>query len=369
MKELSIEEKTYNNLIERLKDFQFEYRFSPFSDTIDRYFPELKESEGEKIRKALIAYHSSTGSIHALDKFTSKQICDWLEKQGEKKLVDKTEPKFNAEDWVVTSYGKVNQVVSVDKDGDGYTLDDGTYFSGSWCDMYHLWTIQDAKDGDVLRIRNLTFIFQEITNNNVCHKDAVVAYCSYEDNDDGFDMYGPDCITDLEIITPATKEQHELLFSKMKEAGYEWDADKKELNKIDYLNQQEAMGIAVAKCFEWNEQKSTDNVEQKFNECEWSEEDENKINSIKYLLHELDNYNFDNWFKSIKDRVHLQNTYYNNDIINIEVWITKNKQWILKLNGKVVRGQWGDEPQCIYKQYFNLNEIISTYNKKNNVKR
>lgn len=38
----------------------------------------------------------------------------------------------------------------------------------------------------------------------------------------------------------------------------------------------------------------------------WSEEDENKINSIKYLLHELDNYNFDNWFKYIKDRVQLQ---------------------------------------------------------------
>ena len=31
---------------------------------------------------------------------------------------------------------------------------------------------------------------------------------------------------------PATKEQRDLLFSKMKEAGYEWDADKKELRKI-----------------------------------------------------------------------------------------------------------------------------------------
>ena len=30
---------------------------------------------------------------------------------------------------------------------------------------------------------------------------------------------------------PATKEQRDLLFAKMKEAGYEWDADKKELKK------------------------------------------------------------------------------------------------------------------------------------------
>ena len=29
--------------------------------------------------------------------------------------------------------------------------------------------------------------------------------------------------------TPATKEQRDLLFQKMKEAGYEWDAEKKEL--------------------------------------------------------------------------------------------------------------------------------------------
>lgn len=31
---------------------------------------------------------------------------------------------------------------------------------------------------------------------------------------------------------PATKEQRDLLFAKMKETGYEWDTDKKELNKI-----------------------------------------------------------------------------------------------------------------------------------------
>ena len=32
---------------------------------------------------------------------------------------------------------------------------------------------------------------------------------------------------------PATKEQRNLLFQKMREAGYEWDAEKKELIKIE----------------------------------------------------------------------------------------------------------------------------------------
>ena len=31
---------------------------------------------------------------------------------------------------------------------------------------------------------------------------------------------------------PATKEQSDLLFQKMREAGYEWDTEKKELKKI-----------------------------------------------------------------------------------------------------------------------------------------
>lgn len=36
-----------------------------------------------------------------------------------------------------------------------------------------------------------------------------------------------------DYFTPATKEQRDLLFQKMKEGGYEWDAEKKELKKIE----------------------------------------------------------------------------------------------------------------------------------------
>ena len=38
--------------------------------------------------------------------------------------------------------------------------------------------------------------------------------------------------TDNIDVKPATKEQRDLLFSKMKEAGYEWDSEKKELKMI-----------------------------------------------------------------------------------------------------------------------------------------
>lgn len=95
----------------------------------------------------------------------------------------------------------------------------------------------------------------------------------------------------------------------------------------------------------------------------WSEEDEKMIWAIPLVINAYptkqemfyghSKEKLISWIKSIKDRVQLQ------DRINIEVWVTKNKQWILKLNGKVVRGQWGDEPQCIFKQFFYLSEIGS----------
>ena len=48
---------------------------------------------------------------------------------------------------------------------------------------------------------------------------------------------------------------------------------------IDDLTQQEAMDIAVAKCFEQGEQKPTDKVEPK-----WSKEDEKLLKKIMYIL-------------------------------------------------------------------------------------
>ena len=153
----------------------------------------------------------------------------------EKKELKKVESKFHVGDWVVTNYGKVNQVVSVDKDGDGYTLDDDTYFSGSWCDMYHLWTIQDAKDGDVLTSNDghgndCIELIKSITNEKIEFWFCLTNGNRYEVFD-GITPYTN--IVSREDATPATKEQRDLLFSKMKESGYTFDFEKKELKKVE----------------------------------------------------------------------------------------------------------------------------------------
>lgn len=94
---------------------------------------------------------------------------------------------------------------------------------------YHLWTIQDAKDGDVLSSEN-PFIFRGFGDKR--NPNSPTAYC-------GIDLSGTfilstenDRWTNRDVH-PATKEQRDLLFQKMEEAGYEWNAEKKELKKIE----------------------------------------------------------------------------------------------------------------------------------------
>ena len=271
----------------------------------------------------------------------------------------KVEPKFHEGEWVfieeIKGYKQGPfQIKSLSKHG--YCFDEDRVMPFSTDDLMSLWTIQDAKDGDVLRIRNLTFIFQEITNNNVCHKDAVVAYCSYEDNDDGFGVCGPDCITDLEIITPATKEQRNLLFQKMREAGYEWNAEKKELKKIkdeeyngeDYgidslFHAQRILEKTLGKVDGYQsddgilEHKCAISAVKKLygqKPSEWSEEDERMIRKIIYDLDYLKKECCDDHYEGSRDR----NPYHYSELIN----------WLKSLKDRVQpqpRQEWSEEDE------------------------
>ena len=469
MKELSIEEKAklYDKAIAHARSLLKTIGNATLGNLVLKnefktMFPVLEESEDEMIRNALITYHSSTGSIHALDKFTSKEICVWLEKQGEKDLVtcpicgweikkqgeqkpsewhredeqnlnaclgyipdeflrrwltdiihvkydkpaDKVEPKIKAGDWVVCNNGPhhIFQVIERSWPNAKYRDLNGTeiFLNVNTLDkQYHLWTIQDAKDGDVLAVEHIgryKFPFIAIYKNYGLN--FFNSYCSI-----GFDgkFYEADTEHVLDDIHPATKEQRETLLKAMHEAGYEWDAEKKELKKVEqkpadyipkfhvgdklvstknprltydvlevgHINElgnpeykveiftdgkvSNPRNIHYMECYKVDEWAK--HIEQK--PVEWGEEDELNIKELLYLV--KTNYlssvkphdRLISFLESLKDRVQLQ------DRIDIEVWVTKNKQWILKLNGKVVRGQWGDEPQCIYKQFFYLSEIES----------
>ena len=158
---------------------------------------------------------------------------DSIEKQGKSALdeikeekVDndnKIEPKFKVGDWIVHN-GNSYLIIAIAYQEGRYLFEIGGLLN--WETMhnadtlYHLWTIQDAKDGDVLTVNGRPFIY-------CCNDDYKGNYCCIDS--DGVFRTSLDFGFNGKTILPATKEQRELLFSEMKEAGYEWDADEKKL--------------------------------------------------------------------------------------------------------------------------------------------
>ena len=102
------------------------------------------------------------------------------------------------------------------------------------------WSIADAKDGDALVSGGFIFIFKNIDDGNGVHY-----YCAYEiGSHEEYEQFHIACFNSLmgrvgnsyTHYTPATKEQRDLLFQKMKEAGYTWDEKKKELRKFQHYD-------------------------------------------------------------------------------------------------------------------------------------
>jgi hypothetical protein len=92
MKELSKEEKAkaYDRVSKEVKDF-FEGKQKMYNDveqTLEYLFPDLKESEDEKIRKDIIFYIKAIANNENISP-DSKKECKtwiaWLEKQGREK--------------------------------------------------------------------------------------------------------------------------------------------------------------------------------------------------------------------------------------------------------------------------------------------
>lgn len=206
----------------------------------EAFFPELKESEDEKIRKAMIDFfkHEREEGITVLHYGVNiESMIAWLEKQCEKKPIDKVEPKFKVGDWVVFN-NKHQSIYQVEKIEDGYYILRHTHGGTFRVCVLHdeslrLWTIQDTKDGDVLVCigkygQEIGIIKEYVGKYGGCDK-CFETYCFVDW--DGIFRTGE--YMGSKEIHPATKEQRDLLFKKMKEAGYEFDFAKKELNKIE----------------------------------------------------------------------------------------------------------------------------------------
>lgn len=130
--------------------------------------------------------------------------------------------KFNIGDYVANDYcfGKVIEITD-----DAYLLDTGQGIPFSCEHNAHIWTITDAKNGDVLADEYGTIIMYQ----SMCSVGNANVYCCIENGEFIARNIG---VFETENFHPATIEQTELMLSKMKESGYELDDEKKELKPI-----------------------------------------------------------------------------------------------------------------------------------------
>lgn len=150
----------------------------------------------------------------------------------------KAEPKYHVGDWLASFDLQPVQIISIKMNA--YEMSSGAIDPIYMVDNnpnIRLWTINDAKPGDIIYAESKynTFdfikIFAKLDNNNnfwgYCDvgRDCYDNYREF-DGDKGF------VALDRYNFYPATKEQRDILFSKMKEAGYVWDDENKRL-KLD----------------------------------------------------------------------------------------------------------------------------------------
>ena len=281
MKQLTIEQKAqrYDEALKRAKNtIEVNQTIPDIVECVESLFPELKESEDERIRKELIKGISKTRpNTPFLDtNVTREDAIAWLEKQGEKqqgksaleaikeekvdnrnyiKPIDKVEPKFHEGEWLCenepNNYARFIQILeTVNVQGkkryrisrDIHNDEDIVEFNFVE-KYYHKFDIKGAKDGDVLATSAGAFIY----NGNKGGSSCPGSYCGI--NTLGRFQTGVEAHWTGKKVYPATKEQRDLLFQKMREDGYEWSADKKELRKI--------------------EQNSDNKVEPMFHEGDW----------------------------------------------------------------------------------------------------
>lgn len=149
------------------------------------------------------------------------------------KPTNKVEPKFKLDDFIVykdniwkvcnIALQSYYELLKINNEVSTISIEDVD-------ENAHLWAIKDAKDGDVLVTGNKNiFIFKSISGY------TIYDYCGlyFEKFQESPSTVNGTAAEKLPVdYIPATKEQRNILFQKMKEAGYEWDAEKKELIKL-----------------------------------------------------------------------------------------------------------------------------------------
>lgn len=149
------------------------------------------------------------------------------------KPTNKVESKFHEGDFIKHKHNKINIICKVISVNSGsYHVENVETSSGIELfnaeQNFHLWTLNEAKDGDVLVYEDYDAVKIFIYQYGKVH-----CYCSLTNSTFVPHSYYFGVQEDqLYRLHPADKKQRDLLFARIKEEGYEWDAEKKELIKF-----------------------------------------------------------------------------------------------------------------------------------------
>lgn len=231
------DEKIRETLIDYLKERKSCESYGQYVLRYDRWINLLEkqdESDETKAKEFLInkGYPIDTNDVLPTYEEMYNIIRDGLEKQREQNNADKVgpkdnnsiEPKFHGGDFI--KHNVINIIYKV------ITVNSNSYYAESiktGCRVeffsaeqnFHLWTIEDAEEGDILYSpkHDLLWIYK---NRDEYHVASNGNFISVES-----------LIEISSDVRPATKEQRDFLFQKMKVYGYEWHADKKEVIRLD----------------------------------------------------------------------------------------------------------------------------------------
>lgn len=210
--------------------------------------------EGQGFRLSFDAYGRYMGNDYPDSEcllFPSKDCRTW------ENFKLPVQPNFKVGNWIICNNGSSDvpiQIYGLKKDR--YLVTNLLGSKGelmiSRQDEWHIWTIEDAKPGDVLidGTTDTIGIFKEINETRWYSK----IYCG---NVTWGPVFSNGGLHKIKGTKPATKEQQDLLVAKLKEAGYEWNDEKKEWRKIkphyDISNFHAGMPVLVrdGDCGEW----------------------------------------------------------------------------------------------------------------------
>lgn len=162
----------------------------------------------------------------------SESVMEAIKEEVVNNGAEEYKPKFQIGDWIVNPGGEALHITGI-KDSCYIFNDELHYWMTRYCDQKcHLWTIEDAKDGDILYTYYDPLLVFILKGNSKKYFN-IEYYCNYDIIYSCFHC-DPGCLhpTPREgQLRPATKENRELLFRKMKDAGWEWDSENKKLIK------------------------------------------------------------------------------------------------------------------------------------------